>query len=170
MTAERSRPTPPDPKRPYHVGVAIGLTTGVYAISLLATTSMQITEDRALLEDRAPVRAAIETLDQHHDLQEARLLQARLRYQDGTDGYVALSDRLAILEARLAKVGKRVGRVERLSDALPGSLSLGPLPQLSGQTGGTARGGHTSVKLPPPPAPKSAPPPTSGGTGGSGKP
>jgi hypothetical protein len=178
MPAERPRSTSPGPKRPYHVGVAVGLTTSVYAVSLLATTSMQIETDRALIEDRAPVRAAIDTLDSHHDLQEARLLQARLRYEDGAEGYEALAERLAALEERLRAVSRRVGSVERLGNSIPGSLTSGSWSQTSvgsgggsgGSGGGGSGGGHSSVKLPPAPAPKSTPPPSSGGTGGSGKP
>jgi hypothetical protein len=173
MKNERPSSTAPDTKRPYHVGVAVGLTTGIYAISLLATTQMQIATDRALIADRAPVATAIDALDQHHDLQEARLLEARLQYQDGTAGYDAVAERLAILEARLAAVGRTVGKVERLSDSLPGSLSLGSMPTTvarGGGSGSSSGGGHQAIKLPPPPPPKAAPPPASGGTGASGKP
>ncbi len=144
-------------------------------MSLLVTTQMQVATDRLLITDRAPVQAAIDALDQHHDLQEARLLEARLRYQDGSAGYEAVAERLAMLEARLAAVGKTVGRVERLSDSLPSSLSLGSVPTTvsrSRSSGGGSSGGtgHQAIKLPPPPAPRATPPPASGGTGGSGKP
>ncbi len=174
MTTDQPPRTTTDPKRPYHVGVALGLTTGVYAMSLLATTSMQIEQDRAVIADRDPVQAAIEALDRHHDEMEASLLQARLRYQDGTEGYEALAERLAALEARLAATDKSVSAVERLGASLPSDLSIPGVTRTTrrgGSTGGgsSSDGGSSTVKLPPPPA-AAAPPPTSGSTGASGAP
>jgi hypothetical protein len=173
MTASDRPKSATDPRRPYHVGVAVGLTTGVYAMSLLATTSMQIEQDRAVIADRDPVQAAIEALGQHHDEMEVHLLQARLRYQQGTEGYVTLADRLAALEARLSATDKSVSAAEQLGASLPSDLSV---PGVSRTTrgggsagGGSSNGGGSSkVKLPPPPA--AAPPPTSGSTGASGAP
>lgn len=172
-TSDRPRPAT-DPRRPYHVGVAIGLTTGVYAMSLLAATSMQIEQDRAVIADRDPVRAAIDALGEHHDEMEVRLLQARLRYQQGTEGYQALSDRLAVLEARLSATDKSVSAAEELGASLPSDLSVPGVTRTTrrgGSTGGGSSngGGSTKVKLPPPPA-AAAPPPTSGSTGASGAP
>lgn len=170
MTNERPRPAPPEPKRPYHVPVAIGLTTGVYAMSLLAATSLQIEADRALIADRAPVQAAIEALDVHHDRMESDLARAGLQYQEGTTGYDALAGRLAELNAKLTAVYKKVDSVERLSTSLPTELFLPSVPRTSGRGGSSAgapQGGTKAVKLPPAPR-AAAPPPTNGSTGASG--
>jgi hypothetical protein len=179
MPTERPRPAAPEPRRPYHVGVAIGLTTGVYAMSLLATTSMQIDQDRALIADRDPVVSAIEALDVHHDLMESRLLEARLRYQDGTTRYETLADRLTALHERLAAMDTTVAAVERLSASLPSDLSLPNVPMTTGRgssSGGGSSGGSASsgsrpvVNLPSVPAAPAAKPPTSASTGASGVP
>ena len=171
MTNERPRPAPPDPKRPYHVPIAVGLTTGVYAMSLLAATSLQVQHDRALIADRAPVQAAIEALDVHHDRMESGLQRAGLQYQDGTTGYDALASRLAELHARMDVVDKKVAAVERISTSLPTELFLPSMPRTSsrgGSSGGTTKSSGTkTVRLPP--APRAAPPPpTKGSTGASG--
>ena len=171
MTNERPRPASPDAKRPYHVPVAVGLTTGVYAMSLLAATSLQVEHDKTLIADRAPVQAAIEALDVHHDRMESDLQRAGLQYQDGTSGYDVLAARLAALHAKMDAVNKKVAAVERISGSLPTDLFLPTMPRTSsrgGSSGGTSQGGGTkTIKLPP--APRAAPPPpTNGSTGASG--
>lgn len=142
VTNERPGLAKPDPKRPYHVGVAIGLTTGVYALSLVAAASMQIETDRALIADRSPVQAAIQALGHHHDLMESHLLEARLQYTDGSAGYTTLAERLAALDARLAASDKSVSDIERLSARLPTEIWM---PDLPGTTPRSYSGGGGSV-------------------------
>lgn len=176
--AKKPEPKKADPKRPYHVGVALGVTTSVYAISLLATTRIQIDTDRGLIADRLPVQRAIDILADHHDWLDERLGEARTQYAAGVDGYDALSDRLGTLEARIGALDQSIATVERLGNSLSLHLSL---PRLTTGKGGsvaaTGGGGGTSgsggngggTTKPPavaPPAPP--PPPTSGGTGASG--
>jgi hypothetical protein len=174
MTTEPKRLATREPIRPYHVGVAFGLTTGLYAMSLLATTSWQIDRDRALIADRDPVQAAIEALDRHHDQMEVGLLRARLKYEAGSAGYATLSDRIAQLEAGLAATGRSVSAAERLGASLPTDLSLPNVPRTTSR-GGSSGGGVASgarrggVTLPPAPA-AAAPPATHATTGASGAP
>jgi hypothetical protein len=164
------------PKRPYHVGVAVGLTTGIYAASLLVTTRLQIDADRAVIQDRSPVEAAISALGDHHDWMDARMDDARAQYAMGATGYDQLQERLAKLDQRLARLDTVLGSVEQLSASIRTGLNLPTArttstgssgrPVTGGSTGGT--GGGTS-KAPKPPAPP-PPPPTGGSTGASGAP
>ena len=48
-TAKPARKGASEARRPYHVGVALGLSTGLYALSLAAVTTFQVAEDRALI-------------------------------------------------------------------------------------------------------------------------
>ena len=169
MTSDRPRPASPEPKRPYHLGVALGLTTGVYAMSLLVTTTFQVDHDRALIVDRDPVQAAIDALDRHHDLMEASLLRARLRYEDGSAGYAAIAERLAALEARLAETDRSVSAAEKLGASLPGELYLPNIPRSKPRSGSSGGGRSGGVTLPPAP-PAVTPPSTDGTTGASGAP
>ena len=59
MTSEQNvpaaKPRPDEsPRRPYHLGVALGLSTATYAVTLAAVTCLQVADDRALLAEREP--------------------------------------------------------------------------------------------------------------------
>lgn len=165
-----------DPKRPYHVGVAIGLTTGIYAASLFAAARLQIASDRELIEDRTPVEAAISALGDHHDWMDGRLEDARAQYAIGTTGYDALRARLAALDQRLSQLDKVVDRVEKIGATLPASLNLPALTTPRSSGGGTSSAGQSSSggskpkRLPAAPAAPPPPPATGGTTGASGAP
>jgi len=183
MTGQRPEPAVPEPKRPYHLGVAIGVTTGAYALSLMAASTLQIQQDRALIADREPMQAAITVLGSHHDAMEPRLEEARARYSDGADGYGSLTARLDTLRQRLAAMDKTVAGIERDGGtlaarvpAIPGVASR-PAQGASGRssggasTGGGSTGAVTTAPRAVPPAPKPvAKPPVSGSTGASGAP
>ena len=49
-------------RRPIHVVVAVGLTAGLYAVSLAGVTALQAMSDARLAEDRAPAADAIARL------------------------------------------------------------------------------------------------------------
>lgn len=174
MNTNEARPVKAEPKRPYHVGVAIGISTGLYAASLLVTTQAQIATDHALIADREPVQRAIGLLGAHHDWLESRLEAARADYATGASGYDGIADRMIALGDRLAAMDRTVASLERLSASLSVDLSLPTAPRA--QPGGTTRssgggGGGTTPRVKPPPAappPAAQPPPTSGNTGASG--
>ena len=165
-----------DPKRPYHVGVALGLTAGLYAASLLATARLQIAADRDLIESRTPVEAAISALGDHHDWMDGRLEDARTQYSIGSTGYDTVRARLATLDEQLAKLNKIVEQVEKIGAAMPALLDLPGVPTVTrSASGGSKTGGGSSTSggsksKPPPPAPAAPPPPpaTGGSTGASG--
>ena len=170
-------PSGPDPKRPYHVGVAVGLTTGLYAASLLVTARLQIATDRGLIEDRTPVEAAISSLGDHHERMDDRLGEARAQYAIGATGYEALRARLATLDQHLTALGQLVDVVDTLGAALPAALDLPGVPATTRSSSGGSKPGGQSVSGPskpkPPPAVPAAPappPPTGGTSGASGAP
>ena len=169
----------PEPRRPYHLGVAVGVTTGAYAISLMAASTLQIQHDRALIEDRQPVAEAIVLLGDHHDDMRTRLDLARARYAVGADSYGVLISRLDAMRAHLAAMDKTVTAIERangvLAASIPGAAggtghagsgSTGS----SGSRGGSSGSGSTPPRTVPAAPPPVAQPPTSGSTGASGKP
>ena len=163
----------PERRRPYHVGVAIGLTTGAYAISLMAASTLQIQHDRAIIEDRAPVADAITILGDHHDDMRMRLEMARARYTVGADGYGALITRLDAMRDRLTAMDKTVTAIEKANGALaariPGVPNGGGRSS-TGSSSGSRGTGTTAPRTVPAAPPPVAAPPTSGSTGASGKP
>lgn len=148
-----------EPRRPYHVGVAIGVSAGLYAASLGAVTSLQIATDRQFIEDRQPVSTAIDVLGKHHEDLTQRLADARDSYTAATSQYGSLAGDMKALHDRLIALRGQLAALDRAK--VPGSLSLPNLPPI--------RGGG-SVKAPPAPRAAPAPPPpaTHAKTGASG--
>ena len=178
MSNDRPRPATPEPKRPYHLGVAMGVTTGAYALSLLAASTLQIQNDRALIADRHPVEAAITVLGSNHDEMEPRLDAARARYTDGADGYGALVTRLDVLRKRLVAMDRTVAAIERDSGSLaanvpgvPGGVSRSTQGVVDRASGGASTGFLSTKPRAVPAAPAAVTkPPTSASTGASGAP
>lgn len=146
-----------DPKRPYHVGVALGLSTGLYAVALGAVTSAQVEHDRAVIEDRRPMQQAIDLLGNGHQRMESRMSGAWDRYEQASGGYDQVTLHLADLEAALQLLSETVAGIEGSAFALPDRLALPAVP----------------LARPAAPAPAAAPaaaaPPVQATTGASGQ-
>jgi uncharacterized membrane protein YgcG len=169
----------PEAKRPYHLGVAVGVTTGAYALSLLAASTLQIQHDRALIADRQPVATAIDVLGEHHDDMARRLEVARAAYATRADGYGTLITRLDTMRERLAKMDATVTAIERANGVLAASIPGVPSSVSrsgggsSGGSGGGSSGSGSGASAPrtvPAAPPPVAQPPVSGSTGASGAP
>lgn len=111
-------------RKPVHVAVAIGLTTGIYAASLAAVTALQANHDRAMAAGRAPVAAAMESLGDANDRLTRGVDASVASYEAAATGYRALTDDLAALESRLADLGGAVGAVRGSMAALPSRVAL----------------------------------------------
>jgi hypothetical protein len=148
-------------RRPYHVGVAIGVSAGLYAASLAAVTSLQVAVDREIFEDRRPVSDAIDVLGKYHDDLGQRLNAARDSYTSANGKLSTLAGDMTALHDQLVSLRGQVVALDRSS--VPGSVSLGKLPPIR-SSGGT----YKAPKAPPAAAPPPAPPPTHAKSGGSG--
>jgi hypothetical protein len=153
--AIRSAPTK-EARRPYHIGIAIGLSAGVYATSLAAVTVLQVDHDKRLAGDRQPVGEAIRLLGEHHDAMEADLLAAHSAFDEASVGYESVVSGIGELHMAVKRLGEVIGRIEGTSTdfRLPSMVSLPSVPR------------GTSSK--PASKPAARPPPSNGGTGASG--
>lgn len=149
-------------RRPYHLGVAIGLSAGVYATSLAAVTILQIDQDKRLAADRQPVGDAISMLGYHNDRLAAGLADASSVFDEASQRYGSVVDDIGELHVAVKKLGKVIGRIEGTSTdfQLPGLIRLPSVPNSASNS--------TSSK--PASKPAAKPPPSNGGTGASGKP
>lgn len=173
-------------RRPYHIGVAMGLCAGLYAGSLAAVTVLQINQDRSLIEDRAPVSEAIALLGQHNDQTATAIDAASGAFQKAADGYDGLNRGAASLDAAVKKLTARVAAIKGGATGLSNALLL---PSVGGTVrsytgggssggsssggtkvgGGSSGGGGSSTPIAiPRPRPVPPPPPVHGGTGPSG--
>lgn len=159
----------PDARRPYHVAVAAGLTTGAYALALVAVTQVQAGRDLAVIDQRAPAQHAIELLDAHHDRMTDQLARARERYLAGAAVYNDLVGQLEDVNAGIADLDATLSQIEAMGITIPGGLT-GPIPVVRGGGGGgtASRGTTVAPRLGPPPPAAAAPPPVAATTGASG--
>lgn len=120
----------PTPKRPYHVAVAVGLTTGVYALSLAGVSILQFDHDRALVAAREPVADAISELATRHDRLTQRLDAVRGTYERVADRYGLVTDELRRLHDRLADLHSQVAAIEGAAGRLPTAIALPAAPRI----------------------------------------
>ncbi len=135
-------------RRPLHVGVALGLSTGVYAVSLAVVTGLE--SDRQASEASAVVSTAeaVRVLRDGSDRLAAGLADAAETYDAVAARYERLVRSLDALDGRLERVASTVGGIEGASVSLPTRVAL---PSVG-------RAGRVAVP----------PPPTNATTGASG--
>ncbi len=124
---DRATPTPPvarrpsaETRRPYHVGVALGLTASVYAGSLAAVSLLQIERDRGLIADRQPVSDAIVMLGRHHDEMASSLGQAGTVFEEASKRYDKVAADYQKLHIALVSLGRKLQAIDALT-AVDGS-------------------------------------------------
>jgi len=153
----------PEPRRPYHVGVAIGLCAGVYAGSLTAVTVLQVDRDRNLTRDRAPLADAIDLLGRHNDRMAIEIDAAGEAFRQAADDYEGVAAGVTDLDTAVKHLTARVAAIKGSTMKLPDALTLPPVTRIGGGGSSGASGGSVAK-----PRPKPAPPPTQGTTGASG--
>ncbi len=119
-------------RRPIHVVVAVGLTAGLYAVSLAGVTALQAMSDERLAEDRAPAADAIARLKLSHDALDSRLTQLDGSYSAAAERYKAVADGIADHEKALDVLGKQVKTAAGSAAAL--SVPSTRLPAVSRST------------------------------------
>lgn len=171
-------------RRPFHLGVAMGLCAGVYAGSLTVVTVLQIDHDRALIADRAPVSDAIALLGAHNDRMATAIETAGGTFQEEAAKYDGVAQGVMDLDSVVKRLTAKVAAIKGTASRLPTTLYIPTAAQSSGGGGGTPRttssggttkvstggGGTATVSLPKvsAPKPKPAPPPAQASTGASG--
>ena len=118
-------------RRPIHVAVAVGMTAGLYALSLAGVTALQSATDAQLAADRAPAADAVAQLKSAHDAMEGSLDRLAGAYAKAVGGYQAITDRIAGHEQALAALGRQVKAAAGSAAALS-VPSLSRLPAVSG--------------------------------------
>jgi hypothetical protein len=118
VVARRPVATSGGPRRPMHVAVAIGVSAGVYAISLAGVTGLQATSNAQLAADRAPAMDAVATLKASHDALDAGLAKLDGAYTDAATKYSAITEQIAGHENDLSKLGRQVKAAEGSASSL----------------------------------------------------
>lgn len=120
-------------KRPVHVAVTVGVTAGLYAVSLAGVAALQAGTDSRLSADRAPAAAAVATLREAHDVAEARLAQMESSFAAAASAYGEIAAGIGAHEKVLAGLGEQVAAVEGSAAALR-VPTFASLPSVSSRT------------------------------------
>jgi hypothetical protein len=118
-------------RRPIHVVVAIGMTAGLYALSLAGVTALQSATDAKLAADHAPAAGAVAQLKSTHDAMEGSLDRLAGAYAKVANGYQAITDGIVGHELALAALRRQVEAAAGSAAALS-VPSLSRLPAVSG--------------------------------------
>lgn len=121
------------PRRPAHVVIAVGMTAGVYAISLAGVTALQAGTDARLAAERAPAVAAAAALRASHDRAESDLAGISATYADAASAYQRVADEIASQEAALGTLGAAIAAVEGSAASLK-VPTVSRLPSVSTRT------------------------------------
>jgi hypothetical protein len=128
-------------RRPIHVVVAVGMTAGLYALSLAGVTALQSAADAQLAADRAPAAGAVAELKSAHDAMEKSLTTLTGAYAKAADRYQAISDGIAGHEYALATLGQQV----RAAAGSAGALSVPTISRLPSVSVSAVTGGSRPV-------------------------
>jgi hypothetical protein len=139
-------------RRPIHFGALLGLSTGLYATTLVGVAVLQQHADDDLAADRAPAVARAAELRAANDRLTAVIEGLGSREHEASTSYDAVRARVVDVEAELSALASTVGEVNGAAAALPQRISLPTVPS----------GGTTRVVS------KSKAPPTHATTGASG--
>jgi hypothetical protein len=113
-----------DARHPLHVGVYVGLSAGVYALSLAGVTALQARSEAAIAADRLPTAYAISQLAAQNDSLEANARRAGLAYGRAVGAYDRVGQAMAEIEGRLGELAETVQAVEGASRALPDRVAV----------------------------------------------
>ncbi len=123
---------------PVHVAVAVGVTAGLYAVSLAGVTALQAGTDARLAAERAPAAAAVEALRTNHDQADAAMARIDAAYVGAAAAYQRVADEIASHGVALASLDKRIAAVEGSAAALR-VPTVSRLPSVSSRTVYVAR-------------------------------
>jgi hypothetical protein len=124
-------------RRPIHVAVAVGVTAGLYAVSLAGVTALQHDTDTRLAAERAPAAAAVEAFRIANDALDTDLAGLSSGFAGAADTYRVVAGRVGAHESALASLGKRVAAVEGSASSLR-VPAVPRLPALSSRTAAVA--------------------------------
>jgi hypothetical protein len=116
-----------DVRRPVHLAVLLGVSAGMYAVTLAGVAYLQSRADQALIDERAPLASATTRIAGGHDSLETGLTLAGRAYGDAASRYDRLAPDLARMETALDALAGSVSTISGAAQALPGHVTLPPV-------------------------------------------
>lgn len=111
-------------RRPIHLAVLMGVSAGVYAVSLAGVTALQSAADARLHAERHPIRLAADVVGATHDDLDAAIDDATRRYLLLAARYDAIAPQVGDLETTLDALTARADEISDTAQSLPTRISL----------------------------------------------
>jgi hypothetical protein len=99
-------------ERALHVAVAVGVSAGLYAISLAGVTTLQAGTDARRAAESAPAAAAVDVLRASQGQTEVALARIAAGLEGAAATYGQIAGAIARHEAALGSLGARVAAIE----------------------------------------------------------
>lgn len=122
-------------RRPLHLGAVVGISAGVYAVSLAGVTGLQSSHDRALVSDAQPATSGVAALRAAHDRLTSDLQRASQDYTAAASGYQQLATEVGKLDRQVAGLAGSVQGISSGTQSLSGG-SGGGLSSIYVSSGG----------------------------------
>lgn len=116
-------------RRPIHIGIAVGVSASVYALSLAAVTGLQSSQNAGTAAAYGPVSSAVDGLDSANADLEARLDAARAAFDSSATAFSGVVAKVPGFEARLKALAGTVTKIRGTSISMP---SGGSIPRVAG--------------------------------------
>jgi hypothetical protein len=119
-------------RRPIHIGIAVGVSASLYAVSLAAVTGLQSQQNAQISAGYAPIADAADRLDVANADLEARMDAARAAFDASTTAFSDLAGRVPGFESKLKALAGTVGKLHGSSVSLSVPSSGGSIPRVAG--------------------------------------
>ena len=135
-------------KAPLHLPIAMGVTSGFYAVALAGITALQAQADRAVIAGQQPFTDSLSSLAQRRTVLErdvgatiSSLNHAGLSYNDSLQEATALHERLTTLAQQVTIATGAAAQIPS-SQRLPSAatpLTAAPAPATQATTGASGK-------------------------------
>ena len=116
-------------RRPIHLGIAVGVSASLYAVSIAAVTGLQSAQNQQASDAYAPLTTSADQLDSANADLEAGLASARAAFDASAASFSDVAARVPAFEARLTSLAGTVTKIHGTSVSLPTGAAL---PRVSG--------------------------------------
>lgn len=121
---------PPAKKAPLHVPIALGVTAGLYAVSLAGVTGLQHQADTAATANHQPMSDALSGLARERAALEANLRSTVDSLNAASAAYASTLDDSASLDASVAALAAQVQAATGAAAKIPSTSRLPSAPRV----------------------------------------
>lgn len=111
-------------RRPIHLGIAVGVSASLYAVSLAAVTGLQSAQNGQTSTALMPFATSADGIDQANGDLEARLVAARAAFDASASSFSEIAAAVPDFEARLKALAGTVAKVHGTSISMPSSVAI----------------------------------------------